>query len=179
MILWRFRFMYSITQSSKNVIFRRLYITSLAVTWFFGLLFGIYNAMHASDSLLRMMRGVFLSAVSIQGLLSVVLLPFLLSAFAVYIRQYWLMIPIIFTKALTFAFCACCIDRIFGSAGWLIRSLVIFSDGCMIPVLIWFWLRQSDHKPLQLNTLTAYALFAVSIGILDYCLVSPYLAMLI
>ena len=126
-----------------------------------------------------MMRRAVSCPVSIVGLV-VVLLPFLFSAFAVYLSKTWLFLPFCFLKAFQFAYVAGSVSMAFGSAGWLIRLLLLFSDGCTIPVLLWIWLRwigRGGRKALQ--QIAACTILGAMVWAVDYFVVSPFLGMLI
>lgn len=126
------------------------------------------------------MRAAANGRVSITGLLSAFLLPLLFSAFAVYISQPWLLVPVAFGKAFSFSYLAFGVTLAFGSAGWLVRSLLMFSDCLTLPLLWWFWLcciRASDRDALRSFLVTCTA--ALMIGCLDYGAVSPLLRNLI
>ena len=135
--------------------------------------------MSASDALYPTMRAAVYSRVSISGLLSAMLLPLLFSAFAVYISNTWLLIPIAFSKAFAFAFLGIGILVSFGSAGWLVRLLLMFGDIVMLPVLWWYWQKALTARQNPLPHCAAAAAFALLIGGLDYCVISPFLANLI
>ena len=152
----------------------------LACSFLAGLLSGACVSIAASKSLLPMMLAAANSCVSISGLLSAMLLPLLFSAFAVYIRQNWLLIPIAFVKAFLFAFLGIGVMSAFGNAGWLVRWLLMFSDSLTLPLLWWFWLRAfSSGRTDALRFAALVAVAAVLIGSLDYSVVSPFAAMLI
>lgn len=152
----------------------------LACAWIFGLISGIFFSFSAGDSFFSLMRSAADGRVSICGLLSTILLPLLLSAFAVFISKPRLFIPIAFVKALAFAYCGIGVWLAFGSAGWLFRCFLMFSDICMLPVLWWFWIRNlgtDTRKPFRtFLTVLAAALF---IGFLDFNVISPFWASLI
>lgn len=68
----------------------------------------------------------------------------------------------------------------YGSAGWLVRWLLMFSDILTLPLLCLFWLRAFSHERSQsLCFAAAVGVIAVFIGSLDYTVVSPFAAMLI
>lgn len=152
----------------------------LALAFCIGLILGIFSAGIAGETFFSMMRGAAYSTVSIPGLLSMILLPFLFTAFAVYFSHPWLLLLIGFGKAFSFGLCSCGVMWAFGSAGWLIRMLLIFSDGMILPVLMWLWLRHiSGRKPSFSRDLAVCAAFALFIGGFDYCVVSPFLVTLL
>ena len=152
----------------------------LALSWHFGLLCGVLITDKCDPDLLSLMRSAVLSRVSIVGLLAVTFLPFLLSAFAVIFSSPWLMIPISFLKAFSFGYCASAVSTSFGSAGWLVRWLLLFSACCSVPVLYWFWLRHisGSQKSLWMD-LVLCAVIVLLIGCLDYRVISPFLVKLL
>lgn len=153
----------------------------LALSVLFGCVLGTCVGNGAGLDVLSLMRASAESRVSIVGLLVVFALPFLLAAFAVLFSKPWLAAALCAWKAFCFCFCAVGICRAFEGSGWLVRLLLLFSGGCMLPVLIWFCLRQMGGAPRRhiLYDLAVCAAFAVLIGCLDHCYVSPFLAMLI
>lgn len=71
----------------------------LAFCWIAGLLSGASACLAAGDSLNSLMRGAAARPVSIVSLLGVTMFPFLLSAFAVYISEPWLLLIVSFGDA--------------------------------------------------------------------------------
>lgn len=152
----------------------------LASSWFLGLVLGIVFSIAAGDPLVSLMRTAVNSRVSISGLLTAILLPFLLSAFAVLIHESWLLIPIAFFKAFLFSFLGFGVMAAYGSAGWLVRLLLMFSDCCSLPVLFWYWAAHiGGQRNAALPAAVLPLLIAVGIGSFDYYIISPFLAMLI
>ena len=151
----------------------------LACAWFLGLISGVLISLSASDILFPTMRAAISSCVSISGLLSAILLPLLFSAFAVYVSNYRLLIPIAFMKAFLFSFLGTGILASFGSAGWLIRALLMFSDIAILPLMWWYWLSALSGSENMAARSAAAFLSAILIGSLDYCVISPFLANLI
>lgn len=151
----------------------------LACCWCVGLLAGACSAASISNSFFLLMRAAQ-SGVSIFGLLMTALLPFLFTALAVFLSEPRLFLPIAFCKAFSFAYCGVGIGLAYGLAGWLVRFLLLFSDGCLIPVLYWFWLKHiSDLRRSAPIELASGCGFAILAGLLNYGLISPLTAMLI
>lgn len=151
----------------------------LACAYFIGLFSGVLISMSASDALVSTMRAAVFGRVSIFGLLSTILLPLLFSAFAVYISRPVLLIPIAFFKAFLFSFLGMGILAAFGSAGWLVRCLLMFSDILTMPLLWWYWIRSSSNQGTCQRSSLVCAAAVCLIGSLDYCVISPFLANLI
>lgn len=168
-------------ESTPFVVFqnRKLSTIILAFCWFAGLLTGCFFADHAGIFHYSMMRRAVSGSVSIAGLV-VVVLPFLFSAFAVYLSKTWLFLPFCFLKAFQFAYIAGLVGVSFGSAGWLIRLLLFFTDGWEILLLLWIWLRWISGGARQaIREITFCGILCSVIWIIDYFVVSPFLGMLI
>ncbi|MBE6976079.1 MAG: hypothetical protein E7439_02640 [Ruminococcaceae bacterium] len=125
------------------------------------------------------MRGASDCSVTIAGLLATVVLPYLFAAFAVYISKPKLLYLICFVKAFCFAMCGYGICVAYGSAGWLVRWLLQFSDICTVPVLCWFALRHLKGKGRTFRTdAMFYGGIVMLVGYLDFSLISPFLVIL-
>ena len=148
----------------------------LAAGWIIGLLLGYGLYLHADENVVSLMRGVLTSPVSIAGLVNVTLLPFLFSAFAVYLG-YARFLPVLAAgKAFGFGFVLLCAMDQFGSAGWLACPLLLFSDMGTVVVLWLYWLQASDGAGFSFRALAPYVGAAVLIGSLDYWVIGPFLA---
>ena len=158
---------------------RKIRTVFLAFFWCMGLLTGAILAQYSGEIHFSLMRRAAACSVSIVGLFTV-LLPFLFTAFAVVLSNCFLFYPIAFLKALTFSYHACVVSAAFGDAGWLVRYLFLFTDACTIPVLLWIWIRGSGNRCIGLLHGTGICvLIACAVGLIDFCIVSPFLAMLI
>lgn len=158
---------------------RRKYpVLILALSYFAGLLFGVFVFRFAGDRLDSLMRGALTGAVSIVGLLGVTVVPFLFSAFAVSLSKPALLFPVSFINAFLFCFVSLRMMRCAGSAGWLIRWLLCFSGSVFAPVLYLYWQR---HLTRPFSGLEAAGMLSLCllIGSIDYRLISPFWARLI
>lgn len=147
----------------------------LALFYFLGLLSGAVFCISSGHIISSLMRSVPGGTVSIVGLLCVTALPFLLSAFAVFVSEPRLVFLICFGKSFLFCVISLGLVAAYGSAGWLIRWLLMFSDSLGMPVLYLYWLRilSSWDKPPLCETFVFGSLFLL-IGSIDYCLISPF-----
>lgn len=159
---------------------RRGCLLLLALFWCAGLVFGVYTASMADNTLISLMRSAVFSPVSIVGLLSSYLLPFLFTALAVFLSKSWLILPICFVKSFSYGLCARTVALTFGDSGWLLQLLFLFSDTCALSVLFWFWIRHlAGSRVTVIKDAAICIVVFIILGILDYCCVSPFLAMLI
>jgi len=165
------RFLLSVNRNSV--------LLALAFMWFMGSLFGIILTEQSGNSYYLLMRTAASSRVSIVGLIASVYLPFLLSAFAVYTNKPRFIYFICFVKAALLAQGALAVALAFGSASWLARFLLQFTDLLLAPVLCWFVIRLlSGVVALKRDFCFCSVIFLMT-GSLDYCVVSPFLVMLI
>ena len=155
--------------------FRSKFALHLASAWLIGLLFGAFFACSSDPSLFLMMRSAHKSAVSIVGLLGVMLLPLLLTALAVYISKIYFLIPIVFGKAFLFAYISVAALGCRNTGGWLYWLLLLFGDICSAPIYLKLWMQipTTQRKgPLFLSSVAGVLI----IGFLDFQYISPFLA---
>ena len=151
----------------------------LSLLWVVGFAFGGVYSFGSGNSNFFMMRSILLDSVSIVSLIAVSYIPFLFSAFAVSMGLLWLLYPICFLKAFCFGFVSTAVCISFGSAGWLMRLLLMFSDIFSLPLLFLYSLRHiSDVSKFSFSEFLIIASVFMLIGSVDYCYVLPLLAML-
>ena len=153
---------------------------ALPFCWVLGLLLGAAYGYRADRSYVLLMRIAASSRMSLVGLFFALYVPLLLSAFAVYLKHPQWLIPICFAKAFLFASCGSALLVAFRSAAWLVRLLLQFSDLCSMPFFYWFCMRNITGR--NLNTQSDFLVCCVvvtTIGIFDFCVISPYLVKLI
>ncbi len=165
--------------SDISAFWRKCATPLLACVWMLGLVAGSAVFLSAGTVSASRMPWAFSSQVSIVGLLCVTGLPFLFSAFAVYVSHPGWMLPVVFLKAVSFASVSLGLLTGFGSAGWLMRLLLMFSDLCSLPLLMIFWIRYlPGERSLRFSGIAVFLFCALAIGSIDYCFVSPFLAAL-
>lgn len=157
---------------------RRIHLLLLAASAVLGLRSGIHLAAK-SALLVSMMRIAAQCNVSIVGLMFVAYVPFLCCLCAISASQPWSIYPICFCRLLLHGSCAAGIASAFGSAGWLMRCLLSFTDRMTLPLFLWFSFRSLDHPYLSKRECLVYVIIAGVIVFADFCLVSPFLANLI
>ncbi len=155
-------------------------LLALAVSLISGCLSGIYFAANADVTYLLMMRAVPGASVSIAGAFAAALLPFLIAAFAAFLSMPYLVFPVCFCKAFLYGACSWGVWVNYGGAAWLVGGLLQFGNLCLIPLLCWYSLRVAADAVRSLGRdFQVCCLAAAVVGIVDYCIVSPFLAMLI
>ena len=149
-------------------------------SWISGLICGCIIAVQVSDTYLLMMRRAVTSPVSIFGLLTVSFLPFLFITLSVYISRPKLIHCICFLKACSFMITGFSVITVFGSAGWLVQFLLQFTDLGALALLCWFACQHLDGSKNSLGAhITLCGTCVAGLVWIEYCYVSPFLAMLI
>ena len=156
---------------------RKYAIPCLACSWILGLISGLW-AVRFVDFDLPGLEDSFHSY-TLFGVISVALLPVLISTMVVFVERSWLLLPFSFLKAFSFAYVGSLVTGGYGSAGWLIQSLLMFSDCLSLPFLWWFWCRLlKSAQQITFSTIFHITLVAFSIGVLDFKVISPFLSLL-
>jgi len=148
----------------------------LASSFLLGHLLGVCFSCIASDPFFSAMRAAVSSRVSITGLLAAMVLPFLFSAFAVYIKQPMLLIPIAFVEAFLFSCLGYGIYAACGSAGWLVVILVMFGQFGALPLLYWYWHFHISGRVFDPSRFCLVLAVLLTIGFIDYYWIVPFLA---
>lgn len=145
----------------------------------FGLILGTLFAAFADASVFSLMRQVSFGPVSIVVFSASQLLPFLIAAYAASISRLWLMHTVCFCKLFLFAYSGTIVWIAFDSAGWLVRSLLLFSQILLVPLLCWYCFRQVMHGGSQRNDLLICLGIAVITALCDCLFIAPFLAKII
>ena len=171
--------MVSYFRTVNSVLSRRVSATVLAFTMFCGFTVGACVAASSDSLFASMMRIAMTGNVSIVNLFCAAILPFLFTGFAVYVRQLWLLIPVAFIKAFSFALMSSWVIAHFGEAGWMVIPLFLFTDCLLIPLLSWLWLRILRCSARSSHLFGPVVMLLAGIIFLDYRFVSPYLVNLL
>ena len=139
-----------------------------------GFLLGIAFA-YRSQPLVSLMRGAIIGSVTIVGLGSVLLLPYLLTVSAVLFSSSGFLFTVAFLKAFSFGACAAAVDLAFSDAGWLVRSLLMFSDFFGFPVLVWLSWHSFDSLGKRKTMYMIAGGLLLIIGLIDCFLIAPFL----
>lgn len=114
--------------------------------------------------------------VSIVVRLLAVLLPFLISAYAVSIKQWNILLITVFLRFFTWGYFAGMCIRFFGSAAWLVQPMLQFTDNGS---LILFTLYCFRGETVSSRVFWFLVIAAAFIVITDYSIVMPILASLL
>lgn len=159
---------------------RKARIIYLAFSSCLGSSFGIYTAGLSSFDISFLMRMAGVCRVSIVGLAAVTLLPLLITAAAVLLSKPNLLFLLTFAKACLYSYCLYGICCGFTGAGLLVCFLLLFSDSAVVLLIHWFSFRNiCGFTDSSFRELLGIIVFCISVGIVDYCIVSSFLTSLI
>ena len=113
----------------------------LAVVWLIGLAFGAYVGFEAAPALCARFRIVLTKEITVFGTLLVMMIPLLASVSVVQLFSSNAILVVVFLKAAAFSLVGVACAFSWGSAGWLVSRLLLFSDILCIPVYLWIWHR--------------------------------------
>lgn len=160
---------------------RRVCFSNYAI-WFsicIGLFLGTYCGVIADASIFSLMRHTVFCRMSIVCLIASQLLPFLIAAYAAFISNRILLLSVCAGKMFLFGFVGYLVFAAFGSAGWLIRFLFLFSDVFLVPILCYFCLRIDRKMASVGRELIIAGCHVIAIVILDTYFFSDILEKLI
>ena len=151
----------------------------LALCWIFGLLFGLFFVSSAGENASDIIVLLSHQKASFLGLAAITLTPLIVSFAAIKYKKIYFLFPICFLKAFAYSSCLMSICVCFGSAAWLIRALLLFSDSCAVILLLWFCCRGlTCGKVVIKQDIAVCSLVTAAVCTIDYLFVSPYLAKL-
>ena len=154
-------------------------VISLFILWTTGLACGLYIIAISGQAFLEPFQWAPGCTPSFGGLLLISLLPILVSVIAVYCSAPILIYIACFFKAVSFGTCLFGIIAVYGQSGWLVRSALLFSDGIISVLSIWLWSRCLDSNRFSIPKDSLFAtVAAVTLCLIDYFMISPYLAFL-
>lgn len=165
---------------NRSQLWCKLSVFLLAMLWCLGLILGVIVSSSAGEAFSSLMRLAFQSPVSIISLLTVTLLPFLLTAVAVFFSKTWFFLPICFLKAFSYGYAMHAIVLSYGTSGWLIQLIFTIIDSLTMIVLLWLWIRHiaGRQQTFRIDGTVCVAVLLTTVFI-EYYLVSPFLATLI
>lgn len=146
----------------------------LMIIWLLGLLVGVVFAVRVVSnraSLLSLLCEVSLTTPCKYVLL---ILPFLLSATAVFFSHPRWLYCICGIQAVLFSVSATLLCLCFGQAGWLAYWLFLFCNACSLPFLYCYWLRNLSGDNSRGVRECILLLPTVALIIVDYRIITPY-----
>jgi len=153
----------------------RKYLFAFCTVWCLGIVVGYAYARALSDELLITIQNSVLTSTNIWSTVLSGFIPFLL--FAVTLRYFpgLTLFPYLFFKAVLFFFCSFSIHLAFGSAGWLMQILLLFSDSCLLLPMLWCLLKWfSGEWSYRSRAFFTFAFLSAVVPLVDYYIVNPF-----
>ena len=159
---------------------RRSHTLLLALFSFFGSFSGVMSARNASDIFLSLMGGSSASSVSIVCRTFLLLLPYFAVMLAALYSYSFFLFPLCAIKTFFLGYCAMGIWLTYGSAGWIICSLLLGAEALstFVFVRLCFCHIEGFHKSISKDILRG-VFFAVVLGVLDVLWIVPLCANII
>lgn len=149
----------------------------LASCWIVGLIVGAFYSLASVDSCSSLMRMLLYEHVSIVCLFVNLFPVCVICLAAKHLIPYFSIFVAVLLEAFIFSFCLFGINAAYGTAGWLIYSLLSFSMNCTMVPFIWFSLRAiHGFRHRMTRDLSVYLFIYFAVIIIDSFCVSPYLA---
>lgn len=139
---------------------------------------GILFAAFVGEPYITLMLSAARQPLSIVGSTTAFFLPFLVAVFLILYSKPWLLYSICaaYICSYTAIGWSCC--HHFGTGGWIVAFLLQFPNHMIIPSLLYLTVRRLSCKSCRRIGICLTPIAAV-LGILDYWLISPFLADLI
>lgn len=161
---------------SVNAFWSKCSVAFLLLFWTVGFAVGTLCVFSLYDNYGSIIRQAAAMDATIVGLLLLSMVPLVLSYIVIRLSAAPLLLPISFFKALSFAFCSFGVLWAYGSAGWLVRILLLFSDSLSVLILLYFWISSitGDRKFID-HRLLCCMIASGFVAIVDYLYIVPLL----
>ncbi len=153
-----------------------LRFAGVVLAWLCGVLLGISVYNSSRDIFVSLMRRLVVSPMSIVGLLSVFILPVIFVVALGFCGDSF--VPVIMCAVKGFCFTVACLScyGAYGSNGWFIQILILFTDNLSVLLLLVMSLAYFVRRiRFSVSSGIYIFLFVTVTVILDHCAVEPYL----
>lgn len=164
----------------RNVSDRRACVAVLAGLWIIGFLYGVHSVHTEGEAFVCAMHSAAACRMSIIFPFGALVLPFVYTAFSLYISRPMLIYPLCVLKAVLYGAASYALVFAFGRASWLVSAFLLFSDHLSIFILWLIWIPAlTGRNSFSWRKSLIEVSFVIAAGILDYLFISPYLVFLI
>lgn len=151
----------------------------LAIIWNLGMIAGIWLCSSSQTASVQIYSLVPVRISIFLRLLSA-LLPLLFFFAAYKLHRPGVVLIAAFSKTFLFGFSGCAVYAAYRSAGWLVCGLFLFSELCMLaPTYMLCYTQFVQRSTVRRQELIGFAAISAAVVLLDYFLISPFLANLI
>ena len=167
--------MYTRCFSMSRRHYRTLLHTGIVLVWIAGLALGFAAERFYGDVYCGRFELAPMGSPSFWGLAVVNLFPLLTSAFAVWINPN-LIYPLCLLRGMSLGLGLCACAKLYGEAGLMMASLLLFSLTLFSPVLLWYWSQALSRKTADLRRDTAVCCgIALALALVDLWVIAPFL----
>lgn len=146
----------------------------LSVVWILGVLLGVAVVIFAGDIYVIVNAAVKLRP-NLVLLYAVNAFPIFVLVALFVVRSYGLIFAMMFLYGLFRGFCGMCTVLAFGSSGWLVRCLLLFSSGLVSVLMWWLIFFCMSRRSYCLKLICILVLLVSIVSFLDYFVISPVL----
>ena len=173
--------MFSFVFSVKKLLHCKFHAIWICIAWWCGLLAGCAMSDCFLGSICLMVPGACTGGVSLWCLIITNTLPLFIAYLCYSSKMQLLVLPLLFVKGVSYAICSIGVFAVFGSASWLVQSLLLFTDHFGIFLLIVFSFRNCNYpekSDMKRDALIIFPLLLIAI-VVDYLYFAPLLMRLI
>lgn len=152
--------------------------SQLYLGWILGLILGASLAAGSEPSF-AWMRLAAQQRVSIVFFWILAVFPFLLTAYAATVSRREILLAVCFCHTFFISYLGVSLHKVFGSAGWLLEPMLLFSELICLPVLFWFSYRHLEDKNTLFRDHIICLILALIAASIQYFTVTPFLTKLI
>ena len=147
----------------------------LAFFWLLGIAIGYFCAVVAERHTEIALSSYIADGTSVLRLWIIHLFPFILVAFAYRFSQHYVIYFLNLVKSAIYSFCNFYVIFVFGSAGWLVRVLLLFTDTFSVLLLFYFSLGCLYNRSIGKSEYIAVFFSVAVLCLIDCFSVSPFL----
>ncbi len=152
----------------------------LAFIWTFSVFTGIILGSKSVPLYTSLMLSAASGPMSIAWMFLIFVLPLVFTIISIRFKVSFLILPLALVKGFFYGFLSASVCSAFGSASWLVCSMLLFSNSILILLLLWFWFQ---YLKTDTRCLVRDFLMSIAIGILvcafDAIVVSPFISAVI
>lgn len=147
--------------------------------WILGIFAGGCLIFSRYDNIVSLMQPFTFVRLSIVSLLFVSSFPILFSAVSAAFSLRFLLLLVTFFRAFLMGAVGCFFHLYYGSAAWLVKSLILFSDSVLALAFIWFTYGSlSEGGQGYSKRLTVCGLLTIMVVLFDFYFVYPVVTLL-
>lgn len=153
----------------------------LVFSWILGLYLGVISATHSNIQGSAWRLELLNSDTSLFAFFIICfLLPLWLSFWAIRFRAFVVICFLAIIKSFLYGYIHAFVYNAFGDAGWLMKSLLLFSDTYLTVLLLWYWIKNiTNHGQLCDVSTAKFLITGFCVCVLDVAFIVPFIKLLV